>query len=250
MRVDWKICPKIILVRMNSRAIPSAGELKYTAEMTDRGSENRYAIQGRLRFICNLLFLGEYTMGKIDLKELLENYTDTLCDKTFKYTIRNKTKNTDEIIKIRFYRENLCHLLGLQHVYTASPKTHLGAAGYKMIDEKKLTVKSLKKHNEKAYGFIKFKLSHFNEIYDILTNGELIVYDEVKTFPKSSIKADFLLYRDSVTYILHLFLIQEYDNYYVPKSFVVQSRNDKYPDKYIKNQIHKSIIDFQEIPNY
>ncbi len=235
---------------MNSRAILSVGELKYTAELTDRGSENRYAIQGRLRFICNLpIFLGENNMGKISLKHLLEHYTLTLCDRTFKYTIHNKTKNSDETIKIHFYRENLCHLLGLQHIYDDAPKNYLGAAGYKLIKEEKLTIKSLKKHNEKAYSFIKLKLSHFNEIHDILTNGKLIVFDENKSHPKSIIKADFLLYKDEVTYILHLFLIQEYDNYFVPKSFVVQSKNDKFSDKYIKNQIHKTIVNFQEIPH-
>ena len=63
-------------------------------------------------------------MAKIDLKTLLDNYTNNLCGKIFKYSVLNRTKKTNDTIIIRFYNENLCHLLGLQHVYDNSTNGH------------------------------------------------------------------------------------------------------------------------------
>ena len=47
-----------------------------------------------------------------DLDEILDVYEMQLCNRIFRYQLNNKID-----IEIVFYVENLCHLLGLQHVY-------------------------------------------------------------------------------------------------------------------------------------
>lgn len=47
-----------------------------------------------------------------ELNELLDIYEIELCNRIFKYQLKNKID-----IEIVFYKENFCHLLGLQHVY-------------------------------------------------------------------------------------------------------------------------------------
>ena len=187
-------------------------------------------------------------MQKISLKLLLNNYNCNLCNKIFKYTVLNRTRNNGDRIIIRFYNENLCHLLGLQHVYHKSSK-YLGKNGYNLIEDEKLTIKSLKKHNEKGYNFIKIKLKHFDEIYDIMINGSLIRFNPDKVFPKTYISADFMLVKDNTTYILHLFLRRENNNTdnYAPVSFVVHTDKDKHYHQYINHPEYKKIISFEEI---
>ena len=187
-------------------------------------------------------------MPKINLKLLLENYSNNLCNKIFKYTVLNRTKNKDDNVIIRFYNENLCHLLGLQHVYDKSTK-YLGESGYNLIKEEKLTVNSLKQHNAKGYNYIKIKLKHFDEIYDIMTNGVLIRFKPELVYPRTIITADFLLIKDNATYILHLFLRKEYENSdnYAPVSFVVHTDKDDHYRQYINHPEYKRITSFEEI---
>ena len=187
-------------------------------------------------------------MPKMDLQYILDNYTKTLCGKIFKYTVHNKTKNLYDELTIRFYNENLCHLLGLQHVYENSKK-HLGESGYELIKNGKITVKSLKQHNEKGYNFIKIKLKHFDEIYDIITTGKLIKFRQENCYPRTYITADFILIKDNVTYILHLFLRKESEsnNIYSPVSFIVHTEKDKHYLQYISNQTYKKISSFEEM---
>ncbi len=187
-------------------------------------------------------------MSTTNLKQLLENYNKNLCNKVFKYTVFNKTKNNTDILIIRFYKENLCHLLGLQHVYNDSKK-FLGESGYKLIYNQKVTVKSLKEHNKDGYNFIKIKLKHFDEIYDIIKNGKLIYFDKYKCHPRTYISADFMLIKDNTTYILHLFLRKETDNTdnYSPVSFIIHTNKDKHYHQYINKQTPKKILSFEEI---
>lgn len=193
-------------------------------------------------------YIGECIMAKIDLKTLLDNYTSNLCGKIFKYAVLNRTKKTNDAIIIRFYNENLCHLLGLQHVYDNSTK-YLGESGYNLINEGKLTTKSLKQHNEKGFNFIKIKLKHFDEIYDIMVYGKLIRFNPDKVFPRTYITADFMLIKDNTTYILHLFLRRENQNSsnYAPVSFVIHTSKDDRYNQFINNQEYKKIVDFEEI---
>ena len=62
-----------------------------------------------------------------DLNNILEVYETELCNRIFKYQLNNKID-----VEIIFYKENFCHLLGLQHVYGKNKK-YLGINGYDKI---------------------------------------------------------------------------------------------------------------------
>lgn len=178
-----------------------------------------------------------------ELDEILNFYETELCNRIFKYQLNNKID-----IEIIFYIENLCHLLGLQHIYKKNKK-YLGRSGYDKIKNGQLKRNNLKKHNKAAYNEIEIKLNLFDEILDMLKSGKLIKFYQYRTKPLSLIAADFIIFQDKKEYILHLFLKQENDktNQYVPISFIVKSSNDKSKNQYISGQEYKKITNFEII---
>lgn len=178
-----------------------------------------------------------------DLKEILEIYENELCNRIYKYQLNNKID-----IEIIFYIENFCHLLGLQHIYGKNKK-YLGINGYNKIKNNYLNRKDLKKHNKLEYNKLEIKLDHFDEMLNMMKNGEFIKFYQYRTKPLSTIVADFVIYQDKREYLLHLFLRQEnrYTNQYSPVSFVVKSKNDKNMEQYIVGQEHKKITRFEII---
>ena len=176
-------------------------------------------------------------MSKIDLLRLLEVYETNLCNKIFHYEVSNSIP-----VNVAFYREQFCHLLGIQHIYDYD-KRYLGKAGYDKILDKQITVKALKRHNLAEYEKIKERLLYFNEIYDIMLNGTLIGFNPDVVNPKTIIKADFVLYKEHEAHYLHLFLRKESvnSNIYAPVSYGVKSFNDKEPNQFIKYQKYKKI---------
>ncbi len=178
-----------------------------------------------------------------DLDELLDIYEKQLCNRIFKYQLNNKID-----IEIKFYVENFCHLLGLQHIYDKNKK-YLGINGYNKIKGNQLKRNNLKKHNKAEYNKIEIKLDHFDEIFNMLKAGEFIKFYQYRTKPLSYIVADFVMFQDKREYILHLFLRQENDktNQYSPVSFIVKSANDKSKEQYILGQEYKKITNFEII---
>lgn len=178
-----------------------------------------------------------------DLDEILDVYEMQLCNRIFRYQLNNKID-----IEIVFYVENLCHLLGLQHVYGKNKK-YLGINGYNKIKDKQLKRNDLKKHNKAEYNRIEIKLDHFDEIFGMLKSGEFIKFYQYRTNPLSFIVADFVIFQDKKEYILHLFLRRENisTNQYSLVSFIVKSANDKSRDQYILGQEYKKITGFEII---
>lgn len=107
---------------------------------------------------------------KKELDEILKVYEIELCNRIFKYQLNGKIN-----IEIIFYKENFCHLLGLQHIYGKNKK-YLGANGYHKIKNGKLKRGSLKKHNKAEYNRIEMKLNCFCEIASMLRRGEFIKF--------------------------------------------------------------------------
>lgn len=150
--------------------------------------------------------------------------------------------------EIMFYKENFCHLLGIQHIYGKN-KRYLGINGYHEIKSRKLKRSNLKKHNKAEYNRIEIKLNHFNEIANMLKAGKFIKFYQYRTKPLSIIDANFIIYQDKHEYILHLLLKQERSgvNQYSPVSFIVKSSNDKSKYQYISGQEYKRITNFEII---
>lgn len=177
-------------------------------------------------------------MSKTNLQDLLNFYEEKLCDRRFCYEISN-----GEIISVSFYREQFCHLLGLQHIFNYD-KRYLGAAGYKKIKSNNVTVKLLKNYNRSQFDTVKERMMRFDEILELMLNGNLISFDMDKAKPKTHIQADFIIFRDDKAYILHLFLRKEREgsNIYAPISFVVKLANDETAKQYLQNQKYQKIV--------
>jgi hypothetical protein len=180
----------------------------------------------------------------IPLDKLCLYYETYLCDKIFKYQLNNKID-----IEIKFYKENLCHLLGIQHVI--NDKNYLGLKGYNKIKKLKLTYNFLKKYNKKGFKNIELKLLYFNKIFDMLNNCKILKFYQYRVFPPTTIIADFLMCKDNQESIMHLFLRKERDssNEYSPISYIVKTKNDKNIYQFIKGQEYKKITYFKIIDN-
>ena len=177
------------------------------------------------------------------LKTILDEYEQTLCNKIFRYELSGKLE-----IDLVFYAENFCHLMGFHHVYVRD-KRYLGASGYKMVQDGKLTVDILKQHNEKGFNFIKNKIENFSSIYELLTKGKITGFDTSKVICDTIISASLVIYYKKKEVLLHLFLRKERDdsNQYAPVSFIVKSLKDKNYDQFIARQRHIAIVKFEII---
>ncbi len=178
-----------------------------------------------------------------ELNQLLDINEKELCNHIFKYQLNYKID-----IEIAFYKENFCHLLGLQHIYGKNRK-YLGINGYDKIKKNQLKRSDLKKHNKAEYNKLQIRLDYFDEISDMLENGNFIKFYQYRTKPLSMIVADFVIYQDKKEYILHLFLRQENSrtNQYSPVSFVVKSDKDDNKEQFIVGQEYKKITGFEII---
>ena len=177
-------------------------------------------------------------MSKIDLQELLKEYESNLCDRIFRYETSD-----GYIMEVSFYREQFCHLIGLQHIYD-NDRRYLGAKGYNKIVSGNLTVNSLKNHDKKSFETGKERLMYFGEINELMAHGEVIGFDVTKVQPRTRIQADFIIFKNDTAHILHLFLRKENSksDIYAPVSYVVKSLNDKAAKQYISNQKYKKIV--------
>lgn len=179
-------------------------------------------------------------MPKVDLQELLTEYENNLCNKLFRYELSNNNK-----VEVIFYKEQFCHLLGLQYIYNHD-KHYLGKNGYDKIKAGTITTDSLITHNKKQYNYIKDRLYYFNEISELMLSGQLIRFYQDRTNPKTQITAEYLIIKDNKTYTLHLFLrkegISESNDQYAPVSFIIKSEKDDKKRQYIDRQEFKTII--------
>lgn len=171
------------------------------------------------------------------LQQILSEYVATLCNKRFVYELIG-----GQIIKVTFYKEHLCHLLGIQHVY--NDKKYIGAAGFQRILDGDLTIKDMRNHDQKQYNFVKEKISHFHELEQLMLNCSCFRFYSDRCDPRTSISADFLLHKDNTEYMLHLFLRREQigKDLFSPVSFVVKNGGDKAYDQFVKRQEYKQVI--------
>lgn len=177
-------------------------------------------------------------MHSVNLQNLLTDYENSLCDKTFKYELAN-----NQIVCVSFYREQLCHLLGLQYVYDHD-RHYLGIEGFKKIQDGSLTSNKLKSHNIGQYNYIKERLNNFYKIKQLMDEGQFIKFYRDRTHPSSRIEADFIIFQKETAHILHLFLRKEQadKNIYAPVSFVIKSLKDETAQQYLQHQEYKQIV--------
>ena len=177
-------------------------------------------------------------MQNVNLQDLLKDYESNLCDKIFEYELAN-----GQNVQVSFYREQLCHLLGLQYVFEKN-RRFLGMDGFEKIKNNEMTIEKLKKHNKVKYEFIKERLSNFEKIKQLMHDGQLIKFYQDRAYPPTNIQADFIIFQKETAHIVHLFLRKEQKDkdVYAPVSFVIKSIDDKTPEQFIKNQEYKQIV--------
>lgn len=172
------------------------------------------------------------------LQELLDFYEQYLCDRQFVYPLKS-----GQPIKLVFFRESFCHLLGLQHI--ARDKKILGKRGYRSILSGKLTLQSLKKRNKAGYRYIENRLRYFPLTKELLLHGELFRFYPERVNPPSKIRATMLLYNQTEHIYLYLFLAEENpkNNLFTPLSFIPLTDKDDQPKRYILYQEHKICLE-------
>lgn len=176
-------------------------------------------------------------MREVVLKDLLDFYASDLCNRIFEFDLpKGKT------IQVRFYEEQFCHLLGIQHIF--NNKRYLGKAGFERIKNEKLIMKDVINASGKKSKEIIKRLEHFTDILKILQEGELVIFDSEKVKHPTDIQADFCLYDDNKLYIAHLFLRKStaLKEEYAPISFIVREYSDKKYKSFIENQKYIKIV--------
>ena len=184
-------------------------------------------------------------MGDLNLESILNDYKEKLCNKIFRYEL-----NGESIVNVRFYTENFCHLAGLHYVYV-NDRRYLGAKGYKLITDGKITIDCLKKHNEKGFNFIKSKLENFENIYELLLTGKITGFDVRRMVDYTEIIANLVIYHNNKELLLHLFLRKERDgsDEYTPVSFVIERGIGKHDSRYVARQKYFTITKREIIEN-
>ena len=184
-------------------------------------------------------------MGDLNLKSILNDYKEKLCNKIFRYELNGKL-----FVNVRFYVESFCHLAGLHYVYE-NDKRYLGAKGYTLITDRKITINCLKKHNEKGFNFIKSKLENFGNIYELLINGKMTSFDVRRMADYTEIIANLVIYRNNKELLLHLFLRKERNgsDEYTPVSFIIERGTEKKDSRYVARQKYITITKFELIEN-
>jgi len=168
------------------------------------------------------------------LKELQDFYSSTLCHRFFEYQLANR-----ELVKVHFFRESFCHLLGIQHI--TKDRRYLGNKGYERIHTEKITLKGI---NKKGYDYIRDRILYFDHIDTLLKNGALYYFYPERVSPPTKIYARVLIYDEDSSLYLNLFLSKErtHKNLYTPISYIPFSEKDDHPRRYQEHQEYKNIL--------
>ena len=185
----------------------------------------------------------------ISLQDMQQFYKDNLENRIFRYMLRG-----GQIIELTFGKENLCHLLGIQHVFPKD-REYIGIKGYRKIEDGELTVGLLRKHNLAQFKKMKYRISKFMEIANLLITGSIYRFYFLRQ-RESEIGADYIVYgcSEDCKMYCNLFIAKERslllndkkNKAYIPLSYVVMRENDDY-DKYVRNQEYKEVENFQVI---
>ena len=183
----------------------------------------------------------------LSLREIQEFYAVHLENRIFQYTLRG-----GQVIELVFHPENLCHLLGIQHIIPRN-KEDIGLRGYRKIQSGVLNLALLKKHDAVQYKRMRKRIVQFMRVADLLLNGSIYKFYFMRQ-KESQIRADYIVYwhdEEQKNY-KNLFLAQErvsikHSNHtYTAISYTVLHEKEDY-DRYIRSQEYKEVDSFQII---
>ena len=163
----------------------------------------------------------------ISLQEIQQFYIDNLENRIFRYKLRG-----GQVIDLAFHKENLCHLLGIQHIFPKN-KEFVGIRGYKKIQDGTLTIATMRKYNATQYRQMRNRIEKFMEVAHLLVSGSIYKFYFMRQ-KESNIRADFIdgyrIDRDAEEQ-LEMLVMKEKDDH----------------DKYIRDKEYKEVEAFQII---
>lgn len=228
-----------------------------------RTEENRKFRKEELRVLDTVPKL-----KKLDLYTLAEYYCEYLVNKSFKFKIRIHKSKEEFEIDIRFFEENMPHLLGIQKVventrYRKQKYKYEGKPGYKGIIDRDITIEQLraldKELRSKGNGYtgngrdgfrsIQDRIIYFHLIPKLLEECKMVKFSSEKVTKhfggNCNLKSNFILYNEQLGMKLQLGVVNENKDtiYYVPETFIPTKINEKNTDRLTKGQTYANIIE-------
>lgn len=114
--------------------------------------------------------------SELSLELLLNYYEEFLTERVFAFELDYSTK---PVVNLRFEKDNLCHLLGFQHIFEDEPDatSYSGASGYDLIKTGIVTMDTFKKpHIRPKYKASRERILYFAYIYQLLKNPTVILF--------------------------------------------------------------------------
>lgn len=179
--------------------------------------------------------------SELTLLTIIDFYDDFLTNKVFEFTLDYPTQ---PVVKLCFEKDNLCHLLGFQHIFEYEPNAtdYSGMTGYNLIKSGTVTMDTFKQqHIRDKYKENRERILYFAYIYQLLLNPTVILFSNEDL--NTNISTEFILYDHQNNRYLHLG-VDKHENtvdYYFPRTFFVRKKND-----FIIDQTAITIIDKTE----
>jgi hypothetical protein len=160
----------------------------------------------------------------LTLQTIQEFYEEHLCNRVFVFNLDDEDY---PVIKLRFEKRHLCHLLGIQYVVKGLKKKSIysGEKGYKQIENGTVTFDFLKKTNIQWYKSKKKRMLYTPFIYQIVANPTIIEFTPGNLTTRLDV--DIIFYNQVDNTYLHLGLEKDTDSdFYYPKSFFDRKKDD------------------------
>lgn len=181
--------------------------------------------------------------------KLIQEFHDELLGKyLFMYKLNNGLE-----LKIRFYTENLPHLIGIQKVIKDKKikKLYQGKQGYDGIFHGRITIDTLKnldnqlKDEDKQLASITSKITCFHLIPKLLDECSVVKFYPERAKGRCTLRSEFILFHEELGLKLHLGVLNDTDNstIYVPETFIVKGPRDRDRNRFTEKQEFKSIVE-------
>lgn len=199
-------------------------------------------------------------IDECNLKWIQEFHDEIIAKNIYVYKLNNGIE-----LRIRFFKENLPHLLGIQKVVKDKKikKLYQGLNGYNGIVDGSITIEKLRKldnqlkDKDKQLNAITPKITCFHLIPKLLENCTIIKFYPERVKGKCTLKSEFILFDEELGVKLHLGVLRSSDNstIYVPESFIPKGPRDRdrnrlthtTPKQEFKTIIEKAVIPIEKV---
>lgn len=185
-------------------------------------------------------------INDIDLYVLCDFYEMFLLP--FVYTYYVVAGSDVKQFRLRFDRDKLCHLLGVEsiakgHVKYRELSQYKGNIGWKNIKEGKLNFGKLKSLNKSKFKSVKAKFVYFYLVPSLIEQPMAVLFDGKKVDPPVNIECEVLFYSKHENAVVHLGIDIDDEGIYFPRTFFVEKLgHEKAEDIYTINQTPIKVV--------